>query len=70
VFLCFFDRAAAFEQAAVIRKYVEAVHNAISELSNPPVEKFDNWSRGALAEADRIDPGRRERSLESMIETG
>ncbi len=63
-------QAAAFEQAAVIRKYVEAVHNAISELSNPPAEKFDAWSRWALAEADRIDPNRGKRFLESMIETG
>jgi hypothetical protein len=38
-------QAAAFEQAIVIRKYVEAVHNAISELSDLPTEKFDAWSR-------------------------
>ena len=60
-------QATAFEQAAVIRKYVEAVHKVISGLSNP---KFDAWSRWALAEADRIDPSRDERFLESMIETG
>jgi len=63
-------QAAAFERAAVIRKYVDAVHKAISRLSNSPAEKFEAWSRWALAEADRIDPSRGERFLESMIETG
>lgn len=38
-------QAAAFEQAAVIRKYVEAVRNAISGMNNLLAEKFDAWSR-------------------------
>ena len=63
-------QAAAFEQAAVIRKYVEAVRNAISGMNNLLAEKFDAWSRWALAEADRIDPSRGEPFLESMIEKG
>lgn len=48
--------AAAFQQAAEIRKYVEAI--ALSQARNrtSSAEEFEQWSRWALAQADRIDP--------------
>jgi hypothetical protein len=60
------QEAAAFEQAAVIRKYVEAVRDATAGSADLPVEKVEAWSRWALAEADRVDPSVNGRFLECM----
>jgi hypothetical protein len=56
--------AAAFEQAAIIRKYVEAVRNATSGSNDSPIEKLEVWSQWALAAADQIDPSVNGRFLE------
>ncbi len=50
------QEAAAFDQAAVIRKYVQAILNAAAGSADSPAKKLKAWSEWALAEADRIDP--------------
>lgn len=46
--------AAAFQRAGEIRKYVEAIRQTLS-LDEHSLE-FEEWSKWALAQADRIDP--------------
>ena len=48
--------AAAFQQAAAIRKYVEAIRVTQTENSVCSREELERWNQWALAEADRIDP--------------
>jgi len=48
--------AVAFQQAGVIRRYVEAIRLAYECTSPSGTEPFERWSKWALAEADRIDP--------------
>jgi len=48
--------AAAFQQAGVIRKYVEAIRATQTDNSACSREALERWSQWALAEADRIDP--------------
>jgi hypothetical protein len=47
--------AAAFQQAGVIRQYVEATRSALAK-DDPSSEEVELWSQWALAQADRIDP--------------
>ena len=60
--------AAAFEQAAVIRKYVVGVHSATVGLTDTHGEVLDAWSIWATAEADRIDPSLNGRFLHGWPE--
>jgi len=58
--------AAAFQQAGIIRNYVQAIrlaHPCDRASSTEPIER---WSSGALAQADRIDPMIGGSFLESM----
>jgi len=48
--------AAAFEQAGVIRRYVEAIRSVQKCSGDSLAEEFVRWSNWALAQADRIDP--------------
>jgi hypothetical protein len=48
--------AAAFQQAAAIRKYVEAIQLAQGCSSVSTADDLERWSKWALAKADRIDP--------------
>lgn len=48
--------AEAFQQADVIRKYVEAVYSDERNRENIEVEKLEQWRRWALGQADNIDP--------------
>lgn len=48
--------AAAFQQAAAIRKYVEAIQLAQGCSSVSMADDLERWSKWALAQADRIDP--------------
>jgi len=48
--------AAAFQQAAAIRKYVEAIQLAQGCSSVSIADDLERWSKWALAQADRIDP--------------
>jgi hypothetical protein len=47
--------ATGFQQAGDIRKYVEAVRLRLSP-DGSSIEEIEQWSRWALAQADRIDP--------------
>ncbi len=59
--------ASAFRQAADIRTYVETVLTANAAASNPlPPERIETWAKWALLEADRVDPIRSGRFLESV----
>lgn len=58
--------AAAFQQASVIRSYVEAIRLTQSSLTTASVEKFEGWRQWAVAQADRIDPSINSRFLVSM----
>lgn len=48
--------AAAFHQAGEIRQYVELLRERQSSNATVSPETFEEWSRWALAQADRIDP--------------
>ena len=48
--------AAAFQQAAAIRKYVEAIQFAHGCSSVSVADDLERWTTWALAQADRIDP--------------
>jgi regulator of protease activity HflC (stomatin/prohibitin superfamily) len=48
--------AAAFNQAATIRNYVETVRVVMVNSPEIPPEKIEAWSRWAVEQADRIDP--------------
>ncbi len=56
--------AAAFQQAGVIRQYVEAIRSIQNTTS--VAEAFELWSRWALAQADRIDPSIGDRFMAAM----
>lgn len=58
--------AAAFHQAAAIRKYVEAIRLAQKCKGTSTAEEFEQWSKWALAQADRIDPAIGGAFLKSM----
>lgn len=58
--------AAAFQQAAEIRKYVEAIRSTVSVDQTAVAADFDRWSKWALAQAHRIDPSLEGRFLASM----
>jgi hypothetical protein len=47
---------AAYQQAAKIRKYVEAIRLARAGDLSSSTEKLQQWSQWALAQDDRIDP--------------
>lgn len=61
--------AAAFDQAATIRKYVETVRTMTAHSQEFPREKLEAWSRWALDQASRIDPALNLRFLETVDET-
>lgn len=48
--------AAAFQQASMIRSYVEAIRLTQSSSTSTSAKELERWSQWALAEADRIDP--------------
>jgi hypothetical protein len=48
--------AAAFQQAAAIRQYVEAIRVRHSYSPIASDEELGHWGEWALAQADRIDP--------------
>jgi hypothetical protein len=48
--------AAAFQQAAEIRKYVEAIRLTLEGDRSSSTDELERWSQWALAQADRIDP--------------
>ena len=48
--------AAAFQRANEIRKYVKALRSLHDVREIAAAEKFDRWSKWALAQADRLDP--------------
>jgi hypothetical protein len=58
--------AAAFQQAGVIRRYVEAIRLAYGCTSPSSTELFERWSKWALAQADRIDPAIGDAFLRAM----
>ena len=58
--------AAAFQQAGVIRNYVQAIRLAHPCDVASTTEAIDRWSCWALVQADRIDPTIGGSFLESM----
>ena len=58
--------AAAFQQAGVIRNYVQAIRLAHPFDGPSSTEAVERWSSWALAQADRIDPAIGGAFLESM----
>jgi hypothetical protein len=58
--------AAAFQQAGEIRKYVEAIRSAKARDSSSSMDEAEQWSKWALAQADRIDPAIGGRFLKAM----
>lgn len=58
--------AAAYQQAAEIRKYVEAIRLAQAGDISSSTDKLELWSQWALAQADRIDPAMGRRFLKAM----
>ena len=58
--------AAAFQQAGAIRGYVEAIRSTQAPDTTSVTEEFEQWSRWALAQADRIDPAVSRRFLSAM----
>jgi len=58
--------AAAFQQAGEIRKYVEAIRLAKERDSSSSMDEVEQWSKWALAQADRIDPAIGGRFLKTM----
>lgn len=60
------EEAATLRRATDIRAYVYAVRlSAAGEGINAPAEEVERWAQWALAEADRIDPVRNGRFLET-----
>jgi hypothetical protein len=57
--------AAAFQQAGEIRKYVEAIRQA-NALDGSSIEEVEQWSKWALAQADRLDPALGQRFSNAM----
>ena len=61
------DEAAALRRAMEIRAYVDAVKAAVeSETTAISAEELLQWSKWALAEADRIDPVRSARFIRAF----
>ncbi len=58
--------ATSFQQAGEIRKYVEAIRLMQSRNGASSTEDIEQWSRWALAQADRIDPAMDARFLAAM----
>jgi hypothetical protein len=58
--------AAAFQQAAEIRKYVETIRLTQACDGFSVTGEFERWSRWALAQADRIDPAHGGAFLKTM----
>jgi hypothetical protein len=58
--------AAAFQQAGEIRKYVEVLRLAKASDRSCSMDDFEQWSKWALEQADRIDPAIGGRFLKSM----
>jgi hypothetical protein len=58
--------AAAFQQAGEIRKYVEVIRLAMARDNSSPMDEVNQWSKWALAQADRIDPTIGGRFLKAM----
>jgi hypothetical protein len=58
--------ASAFQQAGVIRKYVEAIRWSLSSSGASSNGELERWSQWALSEADRIDPAIRGGFLTAM----
>lgn len=57
--------AEAFQQAGEIRKYVEVIRLAMPRDSSS-MDEVEQWSKWALAQADRIDPAVGGRFLKAM----
>jgi hypothetical protein len=62
--------AAAFQQAGEIRKYVEVIRLAMARDSSSSMDEVEQWSKWALAQADRIDPAVGGRFLKAMQDEG
>lgn len=60
--------AAAFQQAAEIRKYVETIRLTQACDRFSVTGEFERWSQWALAQADRIDPAHGEAFLRAMLD--
>ena len=60
--------AAAFQQALTIRKYVAALRLMLPDGANSADDEFEQWSRWALAQADRIDPAIGRKFLNSVYD--
>ncbi|MFB3917465.1 MAG: hypothetical protein ACE14M_12095 [Terriglobales bacterium] len=58
--------ATAFQQAATIRQYVKAIRLAQVRETKSATDELEQWSRWALAQADRIDPVTGRRFLNAM----
>jgi hypothetical protein len=58
--------AAAFQQAGEIRKYVEVIRLAMARDSSSSTDEVEQWSKWALAQADRIDPAIGARFLKAI----
>jgi len=58
--------AQAFEQARVIRGYVETIRLKHECSAPSTTECFERWSKWALAQADRIDPSLGDAFLKTM----
>jgi hypothetical protein len=58
--------AAAFQQAGEIRKYVEVIRSAMARDNSSSMDEVEQWSKWALAQADRIDPAIGARFLNAM----
>jgi hypothetical protein len=58
--------ASAFHQAGEIRKYVEAIRSAQAHDESTSLSQLEQWSKWALAQADRIDPAIGDRFLKAM----
>jgi hypothetical protein len=58
--------AAAFQQAGEIRKYVEVIRLAMARDGSSSMDEVEQWSKWALAQADRIDPAVGGRFLKAM----
>jgi len=65
------DEAQSLQRAMDIRAYVDAVKNILaSETTSISSEEMVRWSKWALAEADRIDPVRSARFIDTFDEKG
>lgn len=58
--------ARAFEQAGLIRKYVDALRTAQGGKEGASSDPLDQWAEWALAQAERIDPSMSDRYLAAI----